>query len=299
MFENEYDILTYYKKLYDKNIYKTGIYKIWFIKNPEYFYIGMASQINKFNCNSGFYSRWKRHINDFKCKRHKNTFMQNLYNKYTYNDLRFEIIEYCESEKCIINELKWFNKLKPPTNFQGNKYNIKEECKPIGIINRKIRKNFKHSDETKIKIGIANKNNKNGLKQISQKELDDIIYNINNGETLNYVCKKYKHERIHLYNELISYINLDVFNILKKKSYENGRNKIKTSLNKNKKTVSEKYHDIIKQCIELYENKKTIKEISKTLKVNSDYISIILKENMNYDDYIKIKNENYNRRKNE
>ena len=110
-FKTYYDLLLYFKDLYGDLIYRTGIYKFYFIERSEYFYVGMASRVNKFSCDCGFYDRWKRHLNDLSNKKHANTFIQNMYNSYGFNSLRFEFLEFCDSNLCSENEIKWFEKL--------------------------------------------------------------------------------------------------------------------------------------------------------------------------------------------
>ena len=294
--ENDYDILIYYKNELNENIYKTGIYKIYFIERPEYFYIGKATRVNKFNCNSGFYNRWKRHLADLKNNVHKNTFLQNLYKAYGYKSLRFEIIELLQPEFCDENEIKWFNILKPPTNFQGNKTFKKVECTPDGIKTRKYRSGFTHSEETKMKISKAQYNRVYISKEISSKKLDDIISLVNNeNKTLTKLAKDYKHALTDIYKNLIRYIGETEFNLLKNKSKINGRiNTIKTNSSR-KTNINEKYNQIIPIILEKYKNGMLIKDIRKIVNINEDLISILIRNNMNKEDIKKIKSQNAKR----
>ena len=293
---NDYDILIYYKNEYNENIYKTGIYKIYFIERPEYFYIGKATSINKFNCNSGFYSRWKRHLSDLKNNVHRNTFIQNLYKAYGYKSLRFEIIELSQPELCDENEIKWFSILKPPTNFQGNKTFKKIECTPEGIKNRKYRSGFQHSLETKTKMSRAQYDRIYITKEISSEKLDEIINLVNNkNKTLTKLAKNYKHALTDIYKNLIRYIGEGELNTLKNKSKLNARINIIESNILRTTNLTEKYNEIIPVIIEKYKNGMLIKDIRKIVKINEDLISILIRNNMDKDEIKRIKSQNAKR----
>ena len=64
-----------------------GIYKITCINNNKS-YIGKSIDIEK---------RFKKHLSDLKLNKHHSVYLQNSYNKYGENSLRFEIIEICNN----------------------------------------------------------------------------------------------------------------------------------------------------------------------------------------------------------
>lgn len=91
-----------------ENLNKTGVYLIKIINKPDWYYIGSASKTNKKNYNDiGFLQRWRNHFSTLKRNTHFNPILQRSINKYGIENLRFEILEYCDSEKCIEIEDKW------------------------------------------------------------------------------------------------------------------------------------------------------------------------------------------------
>lgn len=87
---------------------KTGIYKIINIITND-FYIGSASLSIK--------TRWKCHICELKKNKHRNIHLQRAWNKYGEESFIFEIIEYCEPEKCIKREQHYMDTLNPQYNI--------------------------------------------------------------------------------------------------------------------------------------------------------------------------------------
>ena len=94
--------------------YSTGVYKIYHVKDKSKLYIGSASSTNKYGC---FSNRFRRHLYDLFYNKHCNARLQNYCNKYGLSGLRFEIIEICESFKCIEREQYYFNILLPYFNI--------------------------------------------------------------------------------------------------------------------------------------------------------------------------------------
>lgn len=87
---------------------KTGIYQIINLLNND-IYIGSAAR--------SLYSRWRQHKSDLKLNKHRNIHLQRAYNKYGKDNFIFEVIEYCESEKCIEREQYYMDLLKPRYNI--------------------------------------------------------------------------------------------------------------------------------------------------------------------------------------
>ena len=97
----------------------SGIYKISSKIKPERCYIGSAVNIKQ---------RWGHHRNDLDARRHRNSRLQRHYNKYTRDDLLFEILLTCEKEKLIEKEQFFIDALKPWFNISptaGNSLGVK------------------------------------------------------------------------------------------------------------------------------------------------------------------------------
>jgi len=91
-----------------ENLNKTGVYLIKITNKPDWYYIGSASKTNKKNYNDiGFLQRWRNHLSTLKRNIHFNPILQRSINKYGIENIRFEIIEYCDPKKCIEIEDKW------------------------------------------------------------------------------------------------------------------------------------------------------------------------------------------------
>lgn len=125
----------------------TGIYKIYHKYNPEKIYIGSASRISiKRKYDSGFLVRWKKHLTELTNNCHDNINLQRVINKYGLNGLRFEIVEKCDSDKCIEREnfwIKFYN-----SYYEGYNLRIKGNSQ-LGV---------PHTQITKDKIRDANLN---------------------------------------------------------------------------------------------------------------------------------------------
>lgn len=101
-----------------QNCKKTGVYKIYHIIKPEIYYIGSAASITKNR--TGILNRWICHIKDLKLKKHRSTYLQRVVDKHGLEGLRFEILEFCEPEKCIEREQYYLDLYQP---FGKNGYN--------------------------------------------------------------------------------------------------------------------------------------------------------------------------------
>ena len=64
-------------------------------------------------------TRWKVHQGSLALKKHQNSNIQALADKYGAESFTFEILEVCES--CWANEYKWIERLQPTLNGTGTK----------------------------------------------------------------------------------------------------------------------------------------------------------------------------------
>ena len=87
---------------------QSGIYKIQSLSNPNLFYIGSSINIEK---------RWRQHIHRLKVHKHENQRLQNHFNKYGLNDLKFTIMFSSDLSQLQISEQAQLNMSKPPFNI--------------------------------------------------------------------------------------------------------------------------------------------------------------------------------------
>jgi hypothetical protein len=73
-------------------LYSIGVYKIYFIGSKK-FYIGSTiSTESKKSSSKGFYNRFRRHLQMLKSNKHCNKHLQSAFNKYTVDNIKFEIL---------------------------------------------------------------------------------------------------------------------------------------------------------------------------------------------------------------
>jgi group I intron endonuclease len=120
------------------NKLKSGIYKIFNIKNDE-IYIGSAVNLK---------NRWNKHKWALKNKKHHSIILQRAFDKYGIDFFKFEIIEYVEVNSLIGREQYWIDKYSPT-------YNVLQKAGSS--------KGFKHSEETKRKLREMNLGSKNPM----------------------------------------------------------------------------------------------------------------------------------------
>lgn len=85
---------------------KSGIYKL---SVGEHIYIGSSKSL---------YSRLAEHRTDLYYKRHSNTFLQHVCNKYGIENIRVDIVEFCHPDKRIEREKYWIDTLNADMNLQ-------------------------------------------------------------------------------------------------------------------------------------------------------------------------------------
>jgi len=106
----------------------SGIYKIESNIKPERIYVGSAVDIKH---------RWGVHLYDLRKGKHGSKKLQNHYNKYGLEDLRFSVLLGCNKEELIRNEQFFIDSYNPYFNI----------CKIAGS-----QLGFRHSEESKKKI---------------------------------------------------------------------------------------------------------------------------------------------------
>ena len=94
-----------------KHLNSTGIYKILNTVNNKY-YIGSTEEY--------FIIRWYNHINALRRGTHKNTHLQNAWNKYKENSFSFEILEICDKANCLFREQLYLDKHNSKNTYNMN-----------------------------------------------------------------------------------------------------------------------------------------------------------------------------------
>lgn len=79
-----------------------GVYKI-VNKTTGKYYIGSTIM--------SFLKRFLHHRSRLRCGKHKNSYLQNAYNKYGDSDFEFFIIETCDKDQCFVREQYWLDLL--------------------------------------------------------------------------------------------------------------------------------------------------------------------------------------------
>lgn len=135
----------------------SGIYKIQSKIKPERIYIGSAKDTKQ---------RQRHHLCYLRTNKHRNTKLQNHYNKYKESDLIFSVILGCNIEDLIIHEQyfidainPWFNICKVAGSSLGRKHSIESIRKMSEIKKGKVgvRNGWKLSEEDRKKLSDARK----------------------------------------------------------------------------------------------------------------------------------------------
>ena len=221
----------------------TGVYKIHNKINNKV-YIGSAAK--------SFNLRKNVHFSNLRNNKHKNIYLQNSFNKYGEENIRFQIIEECDPLVCVEREQYWIDYYKSYLPEFG--YNIRRNAasilghkfdKEIGrkrglklkgrIISEEHRKKIgignlgkKLSEETKRKISEANKGKKvvisesqkkkislSNLGKISKFRKPVLMYNLNNEFIREYVSLSHAAKDINI--NKWKYVTSIIMNICKGK----------------------------------------------------------------------------------
>lgn len=115
------------------DLYQIGVYKISF-KSTTKFYIGSTVSVGTKNSSKGFYNRWTRHLRMLKNKNHTNIYLQNTFNKYGIEDIKFEILFIsCNKEEVLKKEQELINSTKCYLRTIG--YNIQKIVGTVQLLN--------------------------------------------------------------------------------------------------------------------------------------------------------------------
>lgn len=141
-----------------------GVYKIENVINKKK-YIGSTETI-------GFNKRRNKHKTDLKNNNHHSIYLQRSWNKYGENNFIFEIVELCDSDKCIEREQYYLDLLKPSYNIckragntKGFKFS-KKYCNKLKSIRCGVGNPFygkTHTCETKKYFSELNKKRKSWI----------------------------------------------------------------------------------------------------------------------------------------
>lgn len=143
----------------EADIYKTGVYKLFYTQQPEAFYIGSASVSTGRIGKIGFHRRLSGHLQYLRNGRHHSKILQGLFNLHKLDGMVMEIILVCEPCDCKIKEQYFIDILCPPCNTHqfsdsGLGYTHTEESK---VKMSKKKKGIPLSDTHKDKISNSTK----------------------------------------------------------------------------------------------------------------------------------------------
>lgn len=146
----------------DKFPKTTGVYKIYFDMSDKV-YVG--STYGK----RGFYGRWLTHISQLVNNKSKLFRLQSAFNKYTGSGMKFEILELCDKEQCLIREQYYIDLF----NSYDNGYNSRKYASNNGGI--KMSENAKKSISDKWKK----------LRDLKSEQVQNLY---KNGKTTREIC---------------------------------------------------------------------------------------------------------------
>lgn len=109
----------------EEDLYKIGIYCIYFTHNPLKYYVGSAGiKGTEVRSSKGFWCRWRLHLWNLKKNQHHSKYLQNACNKHGFNTVRFKIIEIVDDTKYLLErEQHWIDAL--------DAFKVGYNCNPI------------------------------------------------------------------------------------------------------------------------------------------------------------------------
>lgn len=109
----------------EEDLYKIGIYCIYFLHNPTKYYVGSTGiQNTNVKSSKGFWCRWRLHLWNLGKNQHHSKYLQNTYNKHGEDTIKFKILELVDNPNILIErEQFWINSL--------NAYKFGYNCTPI------------------------------------------------------------------------------------------------------------------------------------------------------------------------
>lgn len=130
----EKENLSFYTLSSKELIKKSGIYKL---SAGGHIYIGSSKSL---------YARLMEHRHDLENNNHANDFLQKVCNKYGINNIRVDIIEFCDPKDRIVREKYWMDYLKADMNMKDPVTNKLSEASRIKLGNsvKKGRANGKY-----------------------------------------------------------------------------------------------------------------------------------------------------------
>jgi len=130
-----------------EDLQKTGVYAIYHINKPGYYYVGSAAKYNKINYRDiGFLQRWRNHVSNFKKGTHHNLFLGRVVSKYGVEGVRFKIIEICDPFACHLRESYWIKKYMADYkvyNFSDSTHSILGTKQSKEVVRKRIKGRMK------------------------------------------------------------------------------------------------------------------------------------------------------------
>lgn len=245
----------------DKDYFKNGIYLIYHMNKPKIYYVGSALRKSNNKSKKGVQSRWREHLCLLKNNKHHSPYLQNIFNKYGIDGIRFEMIDEVD-ENINIKDLRILEK----------QYIIKYNCIENGYNSSEVTYGYsmgleqRKKQSERMKLNNPMKNPTNVKKAIENREPNPLLQYDLEGNFI----KEYKNTQ-----EASNYINRHTTSI--SEAVRGKRNKCNNSIWIRKNEFSE---ELLKFKIKQNKTKKK-REISQgVLKKYIEKISkpIFLKE---------------------
>jgi len=210
----------------------TGIYKIENLENKKY-YIGSTSE--------SFCKRFSYHIGALRRGTHKNTYLQNAFNKYKEDGFQFIILERCSPEKCLEREQIYLDKYNNKNCYNINP-NATGPCKTKESIEKQLVSRKLFTNECRIWYNQL-KENKLTIENIPKKFINTI--------------KMWSHTP---WNKGIKYENTEHFKVPHKQA-----DRTNVRITKRKKCPEIYIYDENQICYGRFRSSKDLEELSESL----------------------------------